>query len=132
MLQGKLASVFMPVTPEQAPGQAGDGLESFKEMLEEQRERQTRLRHIEQFLSSPLFIDMRDQPVAVSDPPEVIEERKRDLDYHIRVLQSLMSILIEEREALDRTLSAAAHPAPEPDPAPYTEPDPLPKKAVGG
>jgi len=65
------------------------------------------LRHVQQFLSSPMFFDLRDAPIEVSDPPEVIEERKRDLDYRIKVLESLVSLLIEERDALDRTVSAA-------------------------
>lgn len=90
---------------EAAPDE-GDGLAAFKEMLQEQRERQGRLRHVQQFLTSPLFFDLRDQPVTVSDPPEAIEERKRDLDYRIKVLESLVSLLIEERDFLDRTQSA--------------------------
>ena len=88
----------------------GDIFADFKEMLEEQSERQGRLRHVQQFLTSPMFFDLRDQPVSVSDPPAAIEERKRDLDYRIRVLESLVSLLIEERDSLDRTRSAAAAP----------------------
>lgn len=82
-----------------------DELHEFKDMLSEQRERQGRLRHVQQFLTSPLFIEMRDQPMTVSEDRHAIEERKRDLDYRIKVLESLVSILIEERDFLDRAVS---------------------------
>ncbi len=99
-----------PVAGAEGPQPAApkvDVFEDFKEMLAEQSERQARLRHVQQFLTSPVFFDLRDAPIEVSDPPEVIEERKRDLDYRIKVLESLVSLLIEERDALDRTVSAA-------------------------
>lgn len=89
-----------------------DELHEFKDMLSEQRERQGRLRHVQQFLTSPLFIEMRDRPVPVSEDREAIEERKRDLDYRIRVLESLVSILIEERDFLDRVQAPDETPAP--------------------
>lgn len=88
-----------------------DPFEEFKEMLAEQGERQARLRHVQQFLNSPAFVDLREQAIVVSDPPEVIEERKRDLDYRIRVLESLVSLLIEERDSLDKVRSAEEPPA---------------------
>ncbi|SMY09256.1 hypothetical protein [Flavimaricola marinus] len=90
---------------EKKPAPAVDPFDEFKEMLAEQSERQGRLRHVQQFLNSPMFFDLRDQPMVVSDPPEVIEERKNDLDYRIRVLESLISLLIEERDSLDKTIS---------------------------
>lgn len=85
-----------------------DPFDEFKEILAEQTERQGRLRHVQQFLSSPQFVELRDQPFEVSDPPEVIEERKRDLDYRIRVLESLLSLMTEERDSLDKAVSAVA------------------------
>lgn len=88
-----------------------DPFEEFKEMLAEQGERQARLRHVQQFLNSPGFVDLREQAIVVSDPPEAIEERKRDLDYRIRVLESLVSLLIEERDSLDKVRSAQEPPA---------------------
>ena len=83
-----------------------DPFVEFKEILAEQSERQGRLRHVQQFLSSPEFVDLRDREFEVSDPPEAIEERKRDLDYRIRVLESLLSVMVEERASLDRAVSA--------------------------
>lgn len=74
--------------------------------MRDQRLRQERLRHAQAFLTSPLFLDLREQPVTVSDPPEAIEERKRDVDYRITVLTSLVELLREERRLLDRTGSA--------------------------
>ena len=94
-----------------AAAKAVDPFEEFKEMLAEQGERQARLRHVQQFLNSPGFVDLREQAIVVSDPPEVIEERKRDLDYRIRVLESLVSLLIEERDSLDKVRSAQEPPA---------------------
>lgn len=88
-------------------GEAGsDSLAEFKEMLAEQRERQTRLRHVQQFLKSPMFFDLGEEPLEVSDPPEAIEERKHELDYRIKVLTSLVELMLEERQALDRTVSS--------------------------
>jgi len=93
------------VAPEPPAAPAVDPFDEFKEMLAEQTERQGRLRHVQQFLNSPMFFDLRDQPTVVSDPPEIIEDRKNDLDYRIRVLESLISLLIEERDSLDKTMS---------------------------
>lgn len=90
------------------PGAEIDPFVEFKEILAEQTERQGRLRHVQQFLSSPQFVDLRDQTFEVSDPPEAIEERKRDLDYRIRVLESLLVVIREERASLDKAVSAAA------------------------
>lgn len=87
---------------------AEEGLAEFKELFAEQRERQSLLRHVQQFLKSPMFLDLRDGPLSVSDPPEAIEERKRELDYRIKVLQSLLTLMTEERAALDRAVSTVA------------------------
>lgn len=94
------------------PEPGADSLEEFKELFAEQRERQGLLRHVQQFLKSPLFIDLRDAPITVSDPPEAIAERKAEVDHRIRVIQSLLTLLQEEREALERMQSIADGPAP--------------------
>jgi hypothetical protein len=88
------------------PGRNNPALDALGDAMREQKERQERLRHVQSFLTSPLFLDMRDDPVTVSDPPEAIEERKRDLDYRIAVLTSLTALLREERQLLDRTQAA--------------------------
>jgi len=88
------------------PGKSNPALDALGDAMREQKERQERLRHVQSFLTSPLFLDMRDDPVTVSDPPEAIEERKRDLDYRIALLTSLTELLREERRLLDRTRSA--------------------------
>ncbi len=82
--------------------------DALVEAMREQKQRQERLRHVQAFLTSPLFLDMRDMPVLVSDPPEAIEERKRDLDYRITVLSSLVDLLREERNQLNHTRSVGA------------------------
>ena len=81
-------------------------LSDYKEVFEEQRE--DLIRHLQQFIKSPLFIDLRDSPVQVSDSPETIEDRKRDLDYRLKVLNSLLTLLKEEREALDKAVGTPA------------------------
>lgn len=85
---------------------ANPALDALGDAMREQKARQERLRHVQAFLTSPLFLDLRDEPVTVSDPPEAIEERKRDVDYRITVLSSLVELLREERRLLDRTRSA--------------------------
>lgn len=92
-------------------GEGSESLSEFKEMLAEQRERQTRLRHVQQFLKSPMFFDLGEEPLEVSDAPEDIEERKVELDYRIKVLMSLVMLMTEEREALDRTVSTRSNSA---------------------
>lgn len=77
------------------------------DILKEEHERQERLRHVQEFLSSPSFLDLRDMAVEVADDPEAIEERKRDLDYRITVLRSVQTLLEEERRLLDRVQSVA-------------------------
>lgn len=96
----------MVETPSGAGNRATESFDAIKELMQEQQERQGRIRHVQQFLKSPAFVDLRDRPVVVSDSPEDIEARKRDLDYRIRVVESLMTLLLEEREFLDRTRSA--------------------------
>jgi len=76
--------------------------------MRDQRLRQERLWRAQQFLTSPLFVDLRDRPLEVSDPPEAIAERARDLDYRIAVLESVLALLREERGLLDRAVSPAS------------------------
>ena len=83
-----------------------DLIAQFKAVIQEQRKKQENLRYVHQFLTSSQFIDLRDADLVVSDNPEVIAERKADLDYRIKVLGSLLTMLQEERTALDRTKSA--------------------------
>lgn len=91
-----------------------DLIAQFKAVIQEQRKKQDNLRYVHQFLTSSQFIDLRDADLVVSDQPEVIAERKADLDYRIKVLGALLTMLQEERSALDRTKSAHADPeAPE-------------------
>ena len=102
-----LSGAATGIAGEEAPKKANpiDALAEFKDMLAEQRERQSRLRHVQQFLTSPLFADLSDRPITVSDSREDIDERKRDLDYRIRVLESLVAVMIEERDFLDKIRS---------------------------
>ena len=102
-IAARCGNFVRPLDPaDESKGNAVDQLSEYKDMLAEQRARQGQLRHVQQFLTSPLFLDLSDQPVPVSEDREAIEERKRDLDYRIKVLESLCAIMIQERDFLDR------------------------------
>jgi hypothetical protein len=105
----------MAENPEQTVPDGEDTIAQFKLIIQEQRKKQENLRYVHQFLTSPQFIDMRDAKMVVSDPPEVIAQRKLDLDYRITVLTSLVGMLQEERAALDRTHSSQVPPEAEPE-----------------
>lgn len=81
--------------------------------MKDQQERQTRLRHVQEFLSSPTFLDLSDMPVEVADDPEALAERQRDLTYRITLLRSLLELLEGEVKALNRLRNGADEPAPE-------------------
>lgn len=89
-----------------APARDAASAKIVSDAMRDQKLRQQRLRHVQEFLTSPMFIDMREQPVIVSDSPAALAERKRDLDYRIEVLESVLALLIEERDMLDRVVSA--------------------------
>lgn len=72
------------------------------DLMKDQQERQTRLRHVQEFLSSPTFLDLSDLPVEVADDDEALAERQRDLTYRIALLRSLLELLEGEVKALDR------------------------------
>jgi hypothetical protein len=91
-----------------------DLIAQFKAVIQEQRKKQENLRYVHQFLTSSQFIALRDADLVVSDDPEVIAERKSDLDYRIKVLSALLTMLQEERTALDRTKSSAEEPGERP------------------
>lgn len=78
------------------------------EAMRDQRLRQERLAHVQEFLSSPAFVDMRDQPIIVADDAAALAERQRDLDYRIGVLTSILALLREERSLLDKVAGAEA------------------------
>lgn len=69
--------------------------------LRDQQLRQERLRHVQEFLSSPVFLDLGQAPLVVLDDAPALAEHRRDLSYRIAVLQSVLAILTEERDLLD-------------------------------
>jgi hypothetical protein len=98
-----------------------DLIAQFKAVIQEQRKKQDNLRYVHQFLTSSQFIDLRDADLVVSDQPEAIAERKADLDYRIKVLGALLTMLQEERTALDRTKSVHEPPDDQPDTPPLAD-----------
>lgn len=105
--------------------------------MRDQKVRQDRMRHVQEFLTSPAFLDMKDSPLLSSSSVEELQDRRADLKYRMGILESVLAVLIEEMDALDRFLAdqakAAAGDAPaespeaEPqagtaDPAPQAEP----------
>ncbi|MGZ9809214.1 hypothetical protein ACXN5S_02000 [Pseudoroseicyclus sp. H15] len=81
--------------------------------LRDQAQRQERLRHVQEFLSAPTFLDLSQLGADYSDPPEALEERWRDLDYRVTVLRSLLGMMEEEREMLGKLLERDAAPGTE-------------------
>ena len=88
-----------------AEGASGSNLDEFKELYQEQRAQQARLRHAQQFLTSPVFYDLRLPLMQVTDAPEAVAARLRDVEYRLSVLGSLLSMMAEERGFLERTFS---------------------------
>ncbi|MCE0505814.1 hypothetical protein LR948_10635 [Roseivivax sp. GX 12232] len=79
----------------------------LKDLLRDQQERQTRLRHVQEFISTPAFLDLSELAIEVSDDAEALDGRRRDLDYRIEVLRSVLALLEEERALMDRVESAS-------------------------
>lgn len=103
-----LPADLRPAAPEKAPDPATGAVTAkvVADALRDQKQRQERLRHVQEFMTSPVFIDMTRQPITVSDGPEAVAERKRDLVYRINVVESVLALLIEELDLLDRVISA--------------------------
>ena len=102
-------------------GKVADDLQkTMGRAMREQAQRQERLRHVQEFLSAPTFLDLGSLGQAYTDPPEALEDRWRDLDYRVTVLRSILGMMEEEREMLARLLkgdgSDSADPS-GPDPA---------------
>ncbi|QFS84160.1 hypothetical protein FIU97_15510 [Roseivivax sp. THAF40] len=77
----------------------------LQDLLRDQQERQTRMRHVQEFLTTPAFLDLADMSLEVSDDPETLQERRRDLDYRIKVMRAILKLMEDERSALDRVES---------------------------
>ena len=79
--------------------------QAVSEAMRDQKKRQERLRHVQEFLTSPVFIDMKDQPLVTSSSPQELLDRRKDLKYRINVMESLLGMLIEELDVLDRVIN---------------------------
>lgn len=84
-------------------------------LIREQEARQERMRHVQEFLSAPVFLDLSEMEVRVSDDADALAARGRDLDYRISVLSSVIGLLKDERAFLDRILSGEETTAPDAD-----------------
>ena len=91
--------------------------------MRDQQLRQERMRHVQEFLSSPSFVDLRDAPLFVSDDAAALSARRADLTYRIGVLQSVLALLTEERDLIDRAIPAGTGPESGPDAASDSAPD---------
>ncbi len=78
----------------------------LQDILRDQKERQDRLRHVQEFMSTPVFMDLAELSVDVTDDADALDERRRELDYRIDVLSSVLELLREERGAMDRVRAA--------------------------
>ncbi|QFT64325.1 hypothetical protein SAMN05421853_102433 [Roseivivax halotolerans] len=77
----------------------------FSDVLRAQKEKQERLRHVQEFVTTPTFLDFAQMSVEVSDDPEQLEARRRDITYRIEILRSVLGLLEDELEAMDRVSS---------------------------
>lgn len=80
-----------------------DAIDSaLHDLLRDQQERQQRLRHVQEFMTTPVFLDLAELSADVSDDAEALAERRRDLDYRIDILSSVLELLREEKRAMGR------------------------------
>ena len=84
---------------------------AVSDAMRDQKKRQERLRHVQEFLTSPNFIDMKDQPLLTASDATELSERRRDLKYRINVMESVVGLLIEELDLLDRVIADQSKPA---------------------
>ncbi|MHA6326659.1 hypothetical protein [Roseivivax sp. CAU 1753] len=89
--------------------------QDIAQLLREQEERATRLRHVQEFLTTPAFLDLAEMAVEVSDDDDTLQDRKRDLDYKIEMMRSILALMEEERALLDRVRTSNAPPRDEAD-----------------
>lgn len=75
------------------------------DILQDQQERQTRLRHLQEFIGTPTFLDLSDMPIEVADDDEALAERQRDLEYRSTILRSVLSLLEGEIVLLEKLRS---------------------------
>lgn len=86
-----------------AEGAGDDPLaEATQDAMADQAQRMERLRRAQAFVAGPLFPDLRDAAPEVSDDAAALEERRRELDYRIELMDSVLALLREERDAIDR------------------------------
>ncbi len=77
---------------------------AVSDAMRDQKKRQERLRHVQEFLTSPNFIEMKDQPLVTGSDTHELEDRRKDLKYRIKVMESVVGMLIEELDMLDRVI----------------------------
>jgi hypothetical protein len=94
--------------PSDASALPKDVSRAVSEAMRDQKKRQERLRHVQEFLTSPNFIDMKDQPLLTGSDSHELQERRRDLQYRITVVESVVGLLIEEMDVLDRVIADQA------------------------
>lgn len=83
--------------------------QAVSEAMRDQKKRQERLRHVQEFLTSPNFIDMKDQPLLTRSGLPELQDRRKDLKYRINVMESVLGLLIEEMDVLDRVIKDQAN-----------------------
>ena len=107
--QGTSASAAASAATGAAAGGSGDlpqdVARAVTDAIRDQKKRQERMRHVQEFLTSPVFIDMKDRPIPSGSDAEEIQDRRRDLKYRISVMESVLAVLMEELELIDRFLA---------------------------
>lgn len=91
--------------PESPAESAADDPPSIRQHLA----RRDQIRYLQEFLSSSSFFQLTDSLETSSSDAE-LEERLAELDYKVKVVRALLSILEGERNAIERWLARTADP----------------------
>ncbi|UOM32856.1 hypothetical protein [Acuticoccus sp. I52.16.1] len=71
-------------------------------LQERMAEKLERLQGIQDYLHNPIPFDLKVQPLEASSTPEEIAERRRELNYQAHVLESIIEVIHDELDMLDK------------------------------
>jgi hypothetical protein len=66
------------------------------------QEKLEQFRHVQDFLQNPASFSLRGSEVGTSSTPEEIESRKGEVRYQLQVMKSLIAVLTDELNELER------------------------------
>ena len=102
---------------------SGKMVKSLATTLIDQKKRTERLAHLQEFLSNPSFVDLKEQPLITSSGLDELKARRAETQYRVDVTESLLALMLDELTMLDRAIKDHGKaPAPQTS-APDTDPD---------